>query len=513
MNLADDMDLQNISKIFRYSFLARELKISIKELIEFIHLSDLDPIGEQSYSSGDNYSEPDLLKFVRLAHKIKDSDFDLQQIDFLIRHLDLTGNSGPSEEGISSLLFSIRSTLGGLDENFSLQNGFDEELVYELFLTVYGQQIADLIFATINGRPDLTFSVDYTHTDIELAQNILDVDPGLQYRNLENKLVYQGIMPSDSKTSYDGLSGTSAQFGAAIQELFDQGQTELQRIVDLYPEVQGLYDQSVSLETAIAQNIDPVLRRLKVDSIMELLSTSLDVEKEELSALLTSPISPADQFVINSSSPQNEPALNDLISLDGLGADFEVWHDSTIGGAADDSGIHSSGFNFSPGTVSLPSNPTAGDPVSIRWNFMLEAGSNGFHSFFVDADAGANISLIISDQDMDMQQLSTGQWKNNNTIALSQGQFYPCTLEASNITDQLVMRWKSIGTLMEEIPPANLMPKSYYDFAGSSYIRLLKALQISEILELSSEEITHLVQRTDMLVGGTASMLSQLPVG
>jgi peptidoglycan hydrolase-like protein with peptidoglycan-binding domain len=100
----DKLNLANLSALYRHFTLASAMGISIKELLSLKALTEIDPF---------NGARPELLSvFLPKAQKVAHSDFKVEQLDYLLRHV-YTDASGLSPQNIvvGTLIREIRNGL------------------------------------------------------------------------------------------------------------------------------------------------------------------------------------------------------------------------------------------------------------------------------------------------------------------------------------------------------------------------------------------------------------------
>jgi len=83
------LSLGNVSRIYRYRFLAKALKISIPEFITLKTMSGIDPFNELEDV------HPSTLKFIELVLLIKQSDFKINTLNYFLLHEGVTGKASP----------------------------------------------------------------------------------------------------------------------------------------------------------------------------------------------------------------------------------------------------------------------------------------------------------------------------------------------------------------------------------------------------------------------------------
>lgn len=84
------LTLETVSVLHRYGLLARLLRVSISDLIALKAISGLDPFLQLTRTASESRMDDDpiaqSLGFVEVANQIRDSAFDIEDLDYLLRH-------------------------------------------------------------------------------------------------------------------------------------------------------------------------------------------------------------------------------------------------------------------------------------------------------------------------------------------------------------------------------------------------------------------------------------------
>jgi hypothetical protein len=153
------------------------------------------------------------------------------------------------------------------------------------------------------------------------------------------------------------------------------------------------------------------------------------------------------------------------------------------------------------GPVSLPPNPTAGDPISGSWSGWIEAPQSGFYNVAIEVDAGATITLRLAGASVTLAQ-AAGVWTNQTPISLTAGTLHAVTLTVERVTDRLALRWETTGQGWEPIPARLLYSADRLGRLHTTWVRFLKAVALASALRLSPAEVAHFASHPDHRVGG-----------
>ncbi|MGL6344722.1 MAG: neuraminidase-like domain-containing protein, partial [Waterburya sp.] len=219
------LTLENLSSIFRYSYLAKKLKLSIREFLILQTISGIDPFVSLTFADsndGTKYQQPAILQFIELAQLIKRSPFKLTQLAYFLQHENLSGKASPTKESILSFTKTIRDDLIRIDRENIVQDDPTGDLTKAKMTLVYGNQTTDTFFGLLNGSS--LYSVSYSHSQPELEANILAVTDKLIYDNFQKQFSFLGVMTETIRTELKNVADVSNEFKQAIDDLFAKGQ-------------------------------------------------------------------------------------------------------------------------------------------------------------------------------------------------------------------------------------------------------------------------------------------------
>jgi hypothetical protein len=123
----DDLNLKNLSKLYRVVSLSKRLKLSIREFLSMRSMLGID--------SFDVAHTEDTIRFVEKVNKIRGAGFRISDLDYLLRDkVELATQSVPRKDEIELLLWEIRR---------GLQNQAETVPVTDQTMDVLKKQISD----------------------------------------------------------------------------------------------------------------------------------------------------------------------------------------------------------------------------------------------------------------------------------------------------------------------------------------------------------------------------------
>jgi hypothetical protein len=442
--------LEHISKIFRYGFLARTLRLSIREFIILETMSGIDPFaGLEGVPLG-------VLRFIEAVKLIKQSGFKAATLDYLLRHNDASGQASPSRVDILAFAKTIKGGLVRIEQDHQVEDDPTGELTKEKMALVYENDVVDIFFGLL--KRTSSNSVDYEHPQAELAQEITDISDKLIYDHNDTRLIFQGVMTEAMRDQFE-TAVSNPGFITAVQTLCAAGQDEFSDFFAKYPELKVLYDgyadstqpEDEKLTVILNSLLADLVKKLKHLFIKQTLSASANIDPAVLAELLEN------KEVLHSGDSTDAPALNDFLQLE-----------------------------------------ENGSPSS---QFYLETPNNGFYNFYIEADAGATIAFSIDGSEIGGS--ITGEiWQTDDSIELTAGKLYLFEFEITGSADITSLKWESTGIEKISIPVKYMYPYERIQNFSSTYLRVLKAAALVEGLALTGEETRFCGTHTDFQVDG-----------
>lgn len=507
------LSLANSTKMFRYAFLAQTLRIGIAELLALKALSGVDPFVPFTYSDGDVYQTPALLRFLEIVEQLKQSEFKIQELRFLLEHNDPMGTATPQLDDSLSFGKQIYIGLKGIDETYPVGSMITEESALALLTTLYGNEAAGTIQAILS--ESRSFSTAYSHSSHSLDPSIIEIDSRLFYDNFGKQLSFKGLLSEPVRDALKAVPGTSPDFKTAIDMLYDRGQKEYQNFFRTYPEFADVHAAADRIEDIVQAYIAPLVEKFKRMFVRQSLSAALDgVDTTFLQTILEEQLTDEVNYIFHANEQVLQPAMADFLTLAKNGITTEYFNGDDLNGMPIGTANVLTNINFAPtanNQIALPQNTAdASQNISGRWTFYLEATSNDHYNFYFDTDADAEVKLFIDETAVSLLQLGNS-WHNQDAISLEAGRWYQVELQALHIKEMAVLKWQQKGGLKEMIPSQLLYPFSSVSNFLSTYIRLLKIIRFIDQFKLSAAEVKYFSNEGDFKFGAIG-FLNQIPI-
>src|SRR5262249_29446595 len=135
------LTIPNASAIYRRGWLARRLKLSVRELLLLIQLTGLDPFAVPDPTN------PAILQIIALLQALKDRSLKSAVALYLIWNQDLSGKSAPGPTQIAELARTLRADFASIDDQFAAIEDPSGDVARARMTLVYGQETSDAFFA------------------------------------------------------------------------------------------------------------------------------------------------------------------------------------------------------------------------------------------------------------------------------------------------------------------------------------------------------------------------------
>lgn len=500
------LTLGNISNIFRRGWLARKLKISVRELLLLIDVTGLDPF------TAPDATNPALLQLILLVQGMKDRSIKSEVALYLLWNQDLSGKSAPDSDQLMQLARCLRDDFAGIDDQFSVAQGGDDVAATRMAL-VYGQQTSDAFFALLDET--LVLDVAYTHAAPALESTITAVGPKIAYDNFRHRLSHTGLMSSGTRDALKAVGGVTNAFRSAVDALFNHGEEIKGLFFTRFPELKVPYNTASAVtlaqrHSAFLTVFQPELsRKRKRQQATQRLSTSAALNLELTRALLDPPAAP---YPLHAANATNQPALDDIMALATPGLTANIYFRDTATGAVDLLVTNAANLDYrTTGSNPLPPNTTTvGDPISGVWQGRVEAPEAGFYNIAIEADANANVRLELDGRVRSLTR-NGNVWRNTDPIELTAGVLYGFMLTVEEVKDVLSVQWETPKRPRQVIPPRYLYPDTILVPFTHAYVRFLKAASLTASLKLTAAEIVHFSTHDDYKIA-LDYWLNTLPV-
>ncbi len=510
------LTLENISQIFRHGWLAKQLRVSVVELLLVITRTGLDP-----FDLSDIPSRP-ILRLLQFFSYLRTTGLRPTEVLYLLWHEDVNGSSTPSQDEVLSVMRTIRADLVAIEQEFIVLDDPDGQKTREKMALVYGTDDTNRFFQILESQ--IVVDVDYTHHQNTLEEEIVTAGKGtITYDSFVKRLRFTGgVMTDDQWKALKGVDSFQqgiTKFRTAIDELYRQSRQvfddhpELEEAETIYHDFQGTAGEK---QAAVLKALLPdLVHRRKQQQAMRILSSVAKVDTGftlqlmqsvmERKTEVTNPEEAKTLFVLHADDNVSQPAVHDLTAIDEQGLSAEFYFKSAI--AAGDTPDHTfeSGAGLSyvgkEGPKSLPRHLTPGEPISGQWDGWLEVPQTGPIQFRIVTDATANVTFELNGETIPRTSEEDGPiWTHQFPLDLQAGMLYPISLKVEKVTTKMQVRWKTPMGSWEDLPLRLLYAKARVDPFLAHYIRFMKVASLANNLSLSAEELAYVGAQTDLRI-------------
>lgn len=485
------LTLENVSKIYRYTVLAKAMRWKIEDLITFKTLS-----GQEPFQTPDNTAY-----FISLAQNISNSAFSLAQLNYIYRHVSEPPTGlAPQRDNLLLLVKNLRSGLVQIaEENVLIPDStgdFTREKLAMLFEGDIADRTVQMVLDTVAiQRAELDALPDIEFTN-QFARRISH-DPSSQ------ELLFTGLMTTTERNELLALSG-DASYQIAIGQIHKKAEDFIQQsslfiestlkgILEPSDAITKLLNTSVKDElnengeidividpdgiarkfTYILEWLIPYLRdRLSRSMVKQALSEATNLESETMDLLL-------EKLLPSRNEPQKF-AIDDVLALStpGLTASYFDYDAPYLKQAKE--------------IVVVPEIASILMPAwtrSARWQGMLLAPESGDYTFYISTTKSTNATsrLWIDEQFV----------VETTPISLKAGQLYSLRLEMrgieTNTTATIELYWQSATLPKHIVPRDNLYPASIFDTFSLTFTLLHKNALLIDGFKLAAHEIVYLL--------------------
>ncbi|TCK16759.1 virulence plasmid A protein [Ancylobacter aquaticus] len=493
------LTLGNISALSRHGWLARTLKLSLRELLEMIVFSGLDPFAAPDFrdpaeDDTDAAAMAPCLRFVDFIAAVRAAGLKPSDVLLLFAGVDVSGRSTLSAETIASLAHSLRAALGAVTAEFAVAADPTGDIARSRIALVVGQVTADAFVGLLDGTA--VTEIDYDHNGQELEADIAAAGgERLIYDDLRKRLAYGGLLLPDRATALKAVPGVSATFTAAIEALASASEAQAAPIFAALPELRPLHDAFVTSVAPIEER-----RQALLDGILPSL-ISLRKERQAIETFATAISAPAelvaklaqDVALLHANEAPARPAVADLTGIAAGGLGLRIYWRSNVQGAADQDVPLVSALDALPGTpgaiLDNPAQPM--EPISAVWSGWIDAPETGVYGFSIDTDAGASVTLQVAGETVPLDA-SGSVFSNRRPVTLAAGTPVPLQVTIEGFKGRARLRWSAQGMGWQIVPSRHFYPDSAMARLGATTRRLVGIASLAAGLKLRPAEIVWL---------------------
>jgi hypothetical protein len=511
------LTLANLSAIYRRGWLARALRLSIREFLLLTTFTGIDPFAPPDIGAAP-LAEPPISRLISLVQSMRDQSLKSASALYLFWNQDLSGKSAPAPASIVEFGRSLRGDFADIDNQFAAAEDPNGDILRARLTLVYGQDVSDAFFALLDNK--LPLDVPYTNVTPALDPAIIAADGQIAYDDFQHRLSHTGLVTAALQAALKGVLGVSADFKNAVDTLFAMSQDALASFFSLHPELKPPYDAYVASvdpvdvkRTALLNAFQPQLAALrKREQAIQKLSTASSLDVASTKSFLDPGTAP---FPLHAHTGPGQPLLDDILGIGTPGLAVDFFFADTATGPVGLSVDAAANLAYSVPDNPLPANPAPGAAVSGIWQGRVEIPVAGYYNLVIEADAGATVTLVLDGQAQPLSQNATSAatttWRNSSALSFSAGTLHDIVLKVEKVKNILTVSWETPKQSREVVPGRYLYPPSVATPFADAYTRFMKTAALTTAFNLAPNELIYFANNADYQILGDG-WLNVLPV-
>jgi hypothetical protein len=491
----DELNLPNLSTIYRYVVLAKALGLRVTDLCKLIALFGASPFSTFDIQQKKfvNVAPNKTYAFHELATAIKRTGFKPIVLEYIFR------GTVPADSKIAldraktlQTAKAICDALSSIEQTHpdTPPSPLTADVIAGKLTLTFAPEIVSRFMGILDGSASFETKTD-TNLGVTIPSALAD---RYTYVKASGRLTCTGVMSDSERATLKGLANANNNFKDAVDKLYIAPEDFISANFN------GVFDnsQNNTLPDSYAKLLDhptqqtpatiedkynytyerfvPLLKsKLRQDAITQHIAALIQLS-EEATALL---IAPDVQSLVTS------------LGVKGFSAKYysdASW--TTVALRRTDDTI---GFDW--GTAA-PAPAVPKDNFSVRWESYISPPSSGTYTLAVNVD-GADDSFRLYLDDTIIGEKAAGNatasWEKEET--LNAAQIYPLRLEYAEVTQKARVRlqWKTATSALDVIPASVAYPAAILDEFAILVTRYHRAAKFVSGFALSETELNHLL--------------------
>ncbi|MCM3870736.1 MAG: peptidoglycan-binding protein, partial [Pyrinomonadaceae bacterium] len=491
---ADDapLNLENLSALYRYSVLAKALRLKVGDVISLKTLSGTGP-----------FESPHQCKvFAETAQKVQQSGFSVAQLDYLYRHLAPTPNNfAPRTAQLLIVAKTLRDGLTQIATDNEIAEDSSGDFTRVKLATIFESAVVDQVIQMVNGSA--VYRAPLANMPAQITFPPDSVKKKASYNAQTKMLSFLGPMTTEEEGDLLNASA-NVKYRKAIKVLFQQPRdliantltgfldpaeavTHLLETPSLTPKGKPHLNVIARKFSYVLKGLLPYLRdQLSRSLIKQTLSDELELANDMTALLLET------SEILSSRAHSHQAAIKDFMALRTQGLAGTYFNADNLTGASTARIDATLGFDGEESALetTLPSGTG-----SVRWTGLLLAPNNDSYTLTVRTNGVVRLWLGDDPQPViDAQQHTSATELSGGPVPLKAGQLYKLQLEVTRLNSPAIVKlsWSGATTPKDLIPSANLYPANVFDNFTASFTLLQKIGLLVNGFKLSADEVAYL---------------------
>ena len=486
----DALSLPNLSTVYRYTVLAKALKLRLSDLCTIVTVFGAAPFSTWDVDRGVwvDVDSSATRAFYELATAIADAGFNAPTLSYVIRgELAPDSTLGLDPEQARATVRTVRDAFAAVEQSHPASPPSPitaEEISSRLALTFQPEVVARLM-----GILDGTASFE-AFADANLALQIPPAHAArFTYVPGSGRLTAVGVMTDADRAALKALAGSDASFDAAVDALYAAPEEflieNLGGIFDDLPRATAvLLDHPARARPAtfeqrlayVYEHLVPVLKaKLRRDALAQHIAALIGASAAATALLIA----------------DDANRLVDLLSAEGFSASYfsdATW--TTLALERTDAIVDFSWELEAPDPAVPP------DDFSVRWEAYIAAPASGEYTLIVDvAEADEAFQLYLDDA-LILEKAGASATTSLEVLAeLNAAQMHRLRLDYAEPAQRasVRLRWKTALTGSEVLPAGAAYPGHEVDAFVALATAYHRGAMLIDGFSLSEGELAHLI--------------------
>lgn len=505
------LSLDAVSLLYRYGLLAKALKLTVRDLITLKQLSGLDPFkplpADLLTNLDDDYPLTQTLPFIEIAEKIKQSEFKIEDLDYLLRdRFDPVGKYRSNPDDNLALIKTLATEIRRVQAEHAVPDdpaSVSDDVLQQKLALVLPADVVTTFMSMWSGTIEYQAS-QTSPTALNLGA-IADSRIRLTYdatRQIQ-RLTFRGVLLDDQKTQLitgqpaafvDLLNAVQLQAQSFFAKYFASFLTNSDFTLLFAPIPDELTDdekqrRSREKRAKLVSSFFPFLQQKLIRQfIVQTLATRQNADLALTEALLTS--------LLSDPTESGQPLLEAFAGVgeSGISASFFPTIDGT--GTPSKTLVMAVADTALTDPIEQPIKPPG--TQSVHFAGYFEVPTAGAYRFFVERKT-AEVEFRLSHLPDPLLRSKAGDGAEISQFTeLKPGVPYQFTLDAHKLNNEDV----SLLIQGETLPKDSLSqliryPQTTVDRLHRAQILLSKTLQLIQSFTLNEREIRYFLSHAD----------------
>jgi hypothetical protein len=489
------LNIENLSMLYRYSILAKALKIRVDELCKVMDLFDLKPfsIYHKTLHTFEDVNPQSTLNSIKQVNSISDSGFKIDTLDLIFTGNETALSSSVKEENILSAAKLLRDGFSLIDkEQLPVADAeLTEDFLRNKISRVFTTELTEKLFEIFKGNYSLSKKTD-KNLNIVLPPPL---DQRCVYDRISGKITFKGLMQEDEKNQLTALANSSEDFKTTVAKLFITSQQLLEGNKKVVKENLKFLFEDNQLDQAVIDYVEVkgfpanevVMKRFEAFYLV-FIPYLVKKLKEDLVVQQLAQLTTADESVVKILSKSALSSLMESIASEGLSGRYYKEKDfSQEAVPQTDAQIN---FNW----LHKPIDLVQEDQFGVRWDGYLSAQSNQVISLVSQvAQADETVKVWMDDILIIDKKSEEANVLHEGEFAFTANKLHKLKIEYTEDTGKagLSLSWKSDGMDKEIIPSNYLFPDKEITAFVQAVHAINRAVLFIKGFRLNSEEVGH----------------------